>query len=257
MIRFCLLSSGSSGNSILVTTGSSKILIDDGLSYKQLRLRAECVGESLDDLDAVFVTHEHGDHVNGLGTLSRRQGTPVFMTRGTHENLPKSVGALRQIELFEAGESIAVDGLTMRSFNVSHDAADPVGFVVESGGAKLGLAADLGHCSQLVRVRLAGVHGLILESNYCPDLLRKGSYPPSVQQRIRGRRGHLSNADMRALLTGLVHDGLQVVVLTHISEQNNTHQLAFDHAFEALQDRPIKVHVGRQDQPTGMFEIKP
>ena len=230
MIRFTLLGSGSRGNAILITTPSSKVLIDSGLSFKQLRLRAAAVGESLDDLSAVFITHEHGDHVRGLGPLSRKTGVPIYMTAGTRDQLPASVGALGRVTCFDAGDEVRVDGVTLHSFSVSHDAGDPVGYVVESGGVRLGLAADLGHPSNVVRTRLSGAHGLILEANHCPDLLRQGHYPPAVQQRIRSRQGHLSNSAMVALLAGLVHDALKVVVLTHVSEENNSRKLAYDMA---------------------------
>ncbi|MBN2309169.1 MAG: MBL fold metallo-hydrolase [Candidatus Hydrogenedentes bacterium] len=256
MIRFTMLSAGSGGNAILIATDTARILIDSGVSFKQLTARAAAVGESIEGLDAVFVTHEHRDHVLGLGTLARKLGVPVYMTPGTRDCLPGSVGRLPRVEVFEAGEAVQVDGAVVRSFSVSHDAADPVSYVVEAGGAKLGLAADLGHPSHLVRSRLAGCHGLILESNHCPDMLRRGSYPPMVQQRIRGRQGHLSNDAMSALLAALVHDALQVVVLTHISEENNTHELAYDTAAQVVAGRPVEVHVAWQDRPTRIFEIR-
>lgn len=257
MLRFCLLGSGSSGNAILAASDSTKVLIDNGLSFKQLRLRAAAVGESLDDLAAVFITHEHIDHVKGLGTLARKLNVPVYMTEGTRDALPQGVGVLPRVEVFEAGEGIPLNGMSVASFSVSHDAADPVAYVVEYGGVKLGLAADLGHPSQLVQNRLAKSHALVLESNYCPEMLRNGKYPPAVQQRIRGRQGHLSNPDMSSLLAGLMHDRLQLVVLVHISEENNNHELALSLARQALRDHTAQLHVAWQDKPTPLFEIRP
>ena len=257
MIRFTLLGSGSRGNAILITAGASKVLIDSGLSLKQLRLRAAAVGESLDGLSAVFITHEHGDHVRGLGPLSRYAGVPVYMTEGTRDRLPVSVGPLDRVSCFDAGDDVRVNGVTLHSFSVSHDAGDPVGYVVESEGIRLGIAADLGHPSNLVRTRLSGAHGLIIEANHCPDLLRQGPYPPAVQQRIRSRQGHLSNSAMVKLLTDLVHDALEVVVLTHVSEENNSRKLAYDMAANVVRDHPASVYVARQDEPTRIFEICP
>lgn len=257
MIRFSLLGSGSSGNAVLVATESHKILIDNGLSLRQLVLRAAELGESLDGLHAVFVTHEHGDHVSGLGVLSRRLSVPVFLTEGTLANLPRAVGRLNGVELFEAGEHFEFGELTVGSFSVSHDAADPVGYVVQCDGAKLGFAHDLGHASHLVRNRLAGSHALVLESNYCPHMLQKGRYPPAVQQRIRGRRGHLSNRDMGSLLAALRHDALRLVVLVHISEENNDPELASDIARHVLRGSPAEVVVAHQNTPTPMFEVAP
>ena len=257
MIRFCLLGSGSSGNAILVSSQQTKILIDNGLSYKQLALRAAEVGEDLEGLAAVFVSHEHSDHVQGLGVLARRAKVPVYLTEKTHQSLPISVGEIPRVELFESGDAIEVADLRVISFSVCHDAADPVSYVVESNGAKLGIASDLGRVSTLVRNRLSGAHGLLLESNYCPNMLRHGPYPATLQQRIRGDRGHLSNGDMNSLLAELLHEALQVVVLVHVSEENNTPDLAYTMAARILERHRAKLHVAKRHQPTGVFEIQP
>ena len=257
MIRFCLLGSGSSGNAVLVATHGSKILIDNGLSFRKLQTNAAEVGETLEDLRALFVTHEHSDHVSGVGILARKLDVPVYMTRDTFDALPPQVGRIPRVEFIEAGEDTAVGDLTVGSFSISHDAADPVSYVVESGGTKLGIAADLGHPSELVRRRLLRSHGLILESNYCPDMLRRGSYPPMIQQRIRGRQGHLSNADMCSLLAHVMHDHLRVVVLVHISEENNTHDLALQMAEGVVKKSPIRLFTATQNRPTPVFELTP
>jgi phosphoribosyl 1,2-cyclic phosphodiesterase len=255
VLSFSLLGSGSGGNAILICSGSSKILIDNGLSYRQLVLRSAEAGFDLDGLAGVFVTHEHIDHVGGLGTLCRRHQVPVFLTEGTLNALPVKVGALPRVEVFEAGETVAVDGMAVSSFSVSHDASDPVSYTVTAGGARLGLASDLGKPSQLVRTRLAGSHALVLESNYCPDLLRRGAYPPAVQQRIRGTMGHLSNQDMCTLLSELRHDALRTVVLVHLSEENNDHTLARTMAERVLAGHGARVLVARQDGPTERIEV--
>jgi phosphoribosyl 1,2-cyclic phosphodiesterase len=148
-----------------------------------------------------------------------------------------------------------VDGVTLTSFNVSHDAVDPIGFTVECDGVKLGVASDLGHVSTLVRTRLDGSHGLILESNYCPRLLISGRYPPMLQQRIRGRTGHLSNSDCNSLLASLVHDRLQVVVLAHLSDENNRAELAHEMAACVLGDHGAQLHVAERGRPTPLFEL--
>ncbi len=256
MLRFSLLGSGSQGNAVLVSSGKTKILIDNGLSFKQLRLRAAEIGETLEGIEALFVTHEHRDHVAGLGILTRKMDIPVFMTERTRDSLPASIGPVKGITCIEAGEAVSVDGMTISSFSISHDAADPVSYVVESEGVKLGLAADLGHPSNVVRTRLMGCHGLILESNYCPDMLRRSAYPPAIQQRIRGRQGHLSNSAMCSLLAGLLHEALRHVVLVHISEENNQHQLALDMARQVIRELPIEVCVALQNQPTPLFELR-
>ncbi len=257
MIRFALLGSGSQGNAVLVTTGTSKVLIDAGLSLRRMNERAAQLGLSLEGLDAILVTHEHSDHVQSLGTAARRLGVPVFMTRGTFEKLPANVGQIPRVECFEAGDPLEVGNLNIESFSVSHDAADPVSYVLRSGGVKLGMAADLGHVSQLVLSRLTHSNALLLESNYCPHRLTHGPYPPQVQQRIRGRQGHLSNGDMSDLLTNLRHDALRLVVLVHVSQENNTHDLALAAARGVLGETGAEIHVARQDEPTRLFEIAP
>jgi phosphoribosyl 1,2-cyclic phosphodiesterase len=256
-MRFSLLGSGSSGNAILIVNGASKVLIDDGLSFKQLSLRTTELGETLEGLKAVFVTHEHSDHVGGVGTLTRKLDVPVYMTPGTHDSLPKSVGRIPRVEEFDAGDTICVDGVAVTSYSVSHDAADPVSYIVESDTAKLGMAADLGHSTNLVRTKLAGCHGLILESNYCPDMLRVGPYPPMIQQRIRSRQGHLSNAAMCSLLSDLLHDALKAVVLVHISEENNCPDLARRMATQVVDGRPVSIYVAERTRPTPMIDVTP
>ncbi len=257
MLRFSLLGSGSSGNAILVTSPAGKILIDCGLSLRKIQLRASELGESLDGLQAVFLTHEHSDHLLGLGPLARKLGTPVFMTNGAFNGLPPTVGKLPEVHCFDAGEAIEISDMRVQSFSVSHDAADPVSYTVECGGAKMGLAADLGHPTALVRTRLAGSHALVLESNHCPDMLRRGKYPPALQQRIRSRVGHLSNGDMSTLLSELLHERLQVVVLVHISEENNDHDLAVSMAARVLEGRNVSLCAAYQDRPTPLFEVRP
>jgi len=256
-MRFCLLGSGSGGNAVLVTTPDSKFLIDNGLSFKQLQSRALGIGETLDGLKAVFVTHEHSDHVTGVGILARKIDVPVYMTRDTFAALPHSVGQIPSVRFIEAGEDTILNGVTVGSFSISHDAADPVSFVVESEGIKLGIAADMGQPSELVRLRLAGSNGLILESNYCPNMLRRGSYPPMIQQRIRGRQGHLSNSTMCSLLSKVLHEALRVVVLVHISAENNTHDLALSMAGRVIRGLPVQLVAAFQDRPTPIFDLGP
>lgn len=256
VIRFCLLGSGSSGNAIFVEADGSKILIDNGLSFRQLETRAQAAGLTLTGLKAIFITHEHADHVGGLGVLTRKVPVPVYMTPGTADRLPPGIGRLNDIRCFEAGEDVRLNGMRVGSFSVSHDAADPVSFIVEACDTKLGLAADLGHPTDLVRQRLARSHGLILESNYCPDMLRQSSYPPMIRQRIHGRQGHLSNHDASRLLAHVLHDALRVVVLVHISEENNTKELAHSVASRAMSGHGAQLHVAWQDRPTPVFEIR-
>lgn len=240
---------------MLVSTGTTTILIDNGLSYKQLRLRMEALGESPECLSALVVTHEHGDHVLGAGVLSRKHDIPVYMNRKTFGALPRQIGALPRVEFIEAGETLRISDMTLSSFSVSHDAADPMSFVLRNGSTQLGIATDLGHVTQLVRARLAGSHALVLESNYCPLMLQQSSYPPSIRQRISGSRGHLSNEAMNGLLGSLLHDALKLVVLVHVSQENNTEEQVLRLATDTLGTHPAELCVAAQDRPTPVFEV--
>ena len=257
MLRFSLLGSGSSGNAALFLSHHAKVLIDNGLSFKELQRRVHAVGETLDGLDAVFVTHEHSDHVAGVGILARKTGVPVYLTEPTAQALSPNVGTIPTIRHFESGDIIQVKDLYLTSFGIPHDATDPVSFTVASEGVKAGLATDLGHVPNLVRERLSRSHALVLESNYCPDRLMDGDYPVQIQQRIRGRHGHLSNQDMASLLHDLLHEDLRTVLLVHISENNNQPDIARRMAQGVLKNHPANLHVAEQDEPTPIFELHP
>lgn len=255
MLRFSLLGSGSSGNAILFASQEAKILIDNGLSFKELHRRCGAIGLSLEGLDGVFVTHEHSDHVAGVGVLARKTGVPIYMTEATHRALGPGVGEIPTVHYFESGETVCIRDMEVSSFGIPHDAADPVAFTVTACGAKAGLATDLGHVSHLVRERLSGSHALVIESNYCPNEMLNSDYPPQVLQRIRGRHGHLSNQDMASLLHALLHDALRTVVLVHISENNNKPEIARMMAEGVLRGHPARLHLAEHHAPTPLFEI--
>jgi phosphoribosyl 1,2-cyclic phosphodiesterase len=255
VLWFSLLGSGSSGNALFVRSKSTKLLIDNGLSHREIRKRVESLGEALEDLAGIFITHEHGDHVRGVGILSRKYGIPVYLTEATCAALPLLVGSLHEVHCFEAGETVRVGDIDVESFSVSHDAADPVSFVISCGGVRLGMATEMGHVSELVRRRLAGVHGLVVESNYCPDMLLHGKYPAQVQHRIRSRNGHLSNQSACSLLSDLQHDGLRTVVLVHISANNNTPETVLHMAAGVLKNHPAQIILATQDRPTPLLEL--
>lgn len=257
MLRFVILGSSSSGNAILVTTDTTRVLVDSGFSYKRLAAALGQLDLAPEALDAVLITHEHSDHVRGLGPLARRINAPVFMTAACADALPSYVGAIPNLVCFESGDTLRFNGLEAVSFNVSHDAADPVNYVFRANGAALGLATDCGHCSQLTRSRLAGANALVIEANYCPDLLRKGPYPPQVQQRIRSRIGHLSNSDMQRLVSEVYHEALRLVVLCHISRDNNTPELACSLAREALGQAPVEIVAAPADVISPVYQVAP
>ncbi|MCK5861446.1 MAG: MBL fold metallo-hydrolase [Candidatus Hydrogenedentes bacterium] len=257
MLRFVLLGSSSSGNALLIFNETTHILIDNGFSYKRLALAMEQIGMSPDILDAVLITHEHTDHVRGLGVLSRRTEVPVFMTELCAEALPDYIGEIKNQVYFESGDTLHFNNLAVTSYAVSHDAADPVNYVVKCNNLSLGLATDFGHCSQLSKARLRGLNALIIESNYCPELLRQGPYPPKVQQRIRSRTGHLSNLDVQMLLEHIRHESLHLVILAHISRDNNNPELACTLAREALKGMEVHIEAAPSDRVSPIYEVKP
>ena len=248
-ITVCPLASGSRGNSIYLSNGTTSILIDAGLSGIELQRRMQARGLFPDRLDAIVVSHEHTDHIHGAGVLSRRYKLPVYMTEKTRHALPAAVGKIADIRQFAAGRPFAIDGLRIEAFSVSHDASEPSGFIFSGNGLKIGLATDLGIATSLVRERLRGCRLLILESNHDRRMLEEGPYPWPLKQRIQSRLGHLQNEASRDLLGALVHDGLTHVILAHLSQTNNTPEKALTAVAPVLNGRRTTLTVALQDVP--------
>lgn len=258
-LRFQTLASGSKGNAILVCSHKTRILVDAGLSARELGRRLQQTGVNPHELDAVIVSHEHMDHIRGLGTLSRRLGISVYLTQGTLDNLPPEIGHLTEVKLFQPGNPFTIGDLSVKPFAVSHDAQDPAGFVLEHDACRLGVCTDLGIATQLVRTRLQGCHGLVLEANHDPEMLLNGPYPPPLKQRIRSRHGHLSNAESFELLQNIHHGELQVVLFAHLSEVNNQPELVLKSSREFLNTsdwESVTVDVGRQHEVSKVFILK-
>ncbi|MDO3379864.1 MBL fold metallo-hydrolase [Geoalkalibacter halelectricus] len=251
-MRVCLIASGSKGNAVYLESRESRILIDAGLSARELTRRLALIGVEGADLDAILVSHEHGDHVRGVGPLSRRHGLPVHICPQTCRASP-ALGILPHLQEFDAGEIFSCRDLRVESFPLTHDAVQPVGYVIESRAGKVGIATDLGIATRLVRERLRGCRVLILEANHDETLLRDGPYPWHLKQRIRGNHGHLSNSACAELLGELLWEGLEAVFLAHLSETNNRAELALSAAQRVLDGQTIchpQLIVGRQDAPS-------
>jgi phosphoribosyl 1,2-cyclic phosphodiesterase len=255
-IRVCTLASGSKGNCILVEGGGVKILVDAGLSLRETKLRLSQAGVKPEEISAVLITHDHRDHVQGLGPLARGLRVPVYMTEKTWGVVRSWQGNGFKVMDFEAGTAFDIGGLTVEPFSTPHDAADPVGFCFYAGNVKAGLATDLGYATGLVMERLKGCDILVLESNHDPKMLKEGPYPWPLKQRVSGKEGHLSNEDAGALLSALIHPGLKSVTLAHLSQINNLPELAYQTAMETLVrcscDGDITIGVARQDM-SGAF----
>lgn len=233
MLEVCLLASGSKGNAIYIGSGESRILIDAGLSGREIQSRLGGIGVAGEDLNGLLVTHEHTDHCRGLGPLSRRFRLPVYLHPETRQALP-ALGKVEDVREFESGDTLFLRDLRVETFPLSHDAAAPVGYTVETSDGKVGIATDLGIATRLVADRLKGCRVLILEFNHDEEMLRDGPYPWPLKQRIRSKHGHLSNADSARLLEDLLWDGLEAVFLAHLSEVNNDPALAEGCAREVL-----------------------
>ncbi len=253
-----VLASGSKGNSILVCSARTRILLDAGLSGREVARRLEKTPVDGHQLDALVLSHEHTDHVRGAGIVSRRFGLPVYLSEGTLDALPPQVGRLPQTEVFRVGTAFFIGDLKLQPFSISHDAREPSGFVIENEGTRLGVCTDLGVATQLVKTRLQGCHGLVVEANHDLDRLINGPYPWHLKQRIRGRQGHLSNSDTCELLKTLFHECLRFVVFAHLSEVNNLPELVMDASSELTADpawEKVRFEVGRQYEVTPPIDL--
>jgi phosphoribosyl 1,2-cyclic phosphodiesterase len=255
-MRFSVLGSGSRGNAVYIEAGNSSVLIDAGFSGKELQRRMETVGRDLADVNAICITHEHNDHICGAGVISRRYEIPVVINGGTLEAASSKMGKLFGTTIFSPGDVIAVGDLEIRSFCISHDTADPVGYVISDGQKRLGYLTDTGKVSHLMARRLLSCHGIILEFNHDLEMLKYGPYPLPLQQRVRSSRGHLSNEDAADFLTDLMEGEIREVVLAHLSEKNNTVELAREAALKRLAQWPaVNLHIAGQDNAMPLLQL--
>ena len=252
----CMLASGSKGNAIFVSDGSTSILIDAGLSGIEIERRLKSKGLCPDDLDAILVSHEHADHINGVGVLSRRFDLPVFISKQTCKAASSQIGNVRDIVNFESGISFLINTLTIHPFSISHDAEDPVGFTINRDKTKIGIATDLGIATSMVKEHLRDCSLLILEANHDTDMLINGPYPWELKQRIKNRTGHLSNEESKNLLKEVRHDKLQHVILAHISETNNTSEKALNAVGPALTNYNSRISAATQHESGALIHLK-
>ncbi len=257
-VRFSVLASGSGGNAVYLESGQTQLLIDGGLSGRELARRLACLGVEPASLNGILVTHEHRDHILGIGVFARRFSLPVYMHPATQVAAGPLLGQLPAVVPFQTSRVFAVGDVQVTPFPVPHDAVNPVGFTFCANGSKLGLATDMGYVPLGVRERLKGSHTLILESNHDLTMLQEGPYAWPLKQRILSRRGHLSNDTTRSLLEALMHSDLDRVVLAHLSEVNNQQGLALEAAREVLarSGRPIRLVTARQDEAGALMAVR-
>lgn len=267
--RICILASGSTGNSALLETERTTLLIDAGLGKKEMLRRFAALGrERPQRVDAVLITHEHSDHSSGLAQMAREWNCPAYLTEPTHREILKMFPdspfqKMERVEYIHAGEAFEIGDVEIAPFAIPHDAADPVGYAFRSGGTKVAIATDLGYLPELVKHHLREADFLILESNHDLEMLKVGPYPWHVKQRVMSRTGHLSNTVVSEFLSDAeVFDARpRHLVLAHLSEQNNTPDIAQICAEQALDSRPGEyrfrgaLHVASQRIPLGPFDL--
>lgn len=254
-----MLGSGSGGNSAVVECGGVRLMIDAGLSAKQLCLRLEQLGIDPSQLDGILLTHEHGDHVRGLKVFLKKHPVSVFATPSTRREILYQGIDGGTWKTFETAQSFTIGATVVQSFAVHHDAVDPVGFVISHKSLQLGVVSDAGHVTRSMTDRLRGLHGLFVEANYDERLLEADSKRPwATKQRISSRHGHLSNTQVAELLREIAHPKLGRVVLGHLSSDCNKPELALTHLRACLSEmghHQVDLHCARQDEPTGWFEL--
>lgn len=258
-MKVTLLGSGSSGNSILVEAGGVRLLVDAGFSGRDLERRLAAVGSHASEIDALLVTHEHIDHTRGIGVFARRWGTPLYLSGRTREACAALLSGSEEIREYSFAEPVEIGEVRIEPFLTIHDAVDPFAVTItETGsGEKLGIATDLGRPNASVRHALRHCDLLILEANHDELLLRESPYPWSVQRRIAGSHGHLSNRAAAELAAEIMHPGLVAVVLAHLSERANDPELALEVVGARLDEVGFRgsIQVALQDEPLETIDI--
>ena len=240
---------GTSGGDLTITyIGHGTLMFE----YEGKIIHVDPVGRYADynelpKANIIMITHEHGDHIQGVGALSRRFHLPVYANRKTRSAAADQLGKIRDLIGFECGMPFMIKNLNIHPFSVTHDAEDPAGFIVQRNGARIGIATDLGIATFMVKEHLKKCDLLVLEANHDPDMLLNGPYPWPLKQRVRGRTGHLSNEDSRLLLEEVLHNRLKHIILAHLSKTNNTPEKALREIGRAISRNDIHLSVSSQD----------
>lgn len=252
-MRLCSIASGSSGNCIYVGSETTHLLVDIGISGRRTEGGLRELELTGSDVDGILVTHEHADHIQGLGVFARKYGIPIYATQGTIDAI-KGCSTLGKIaeELFcpvAEDEKFSIKDLTIRPMRISHDAAQPVGYRISYGNKRVAICTDLGTYNDYTVECLKGMDALLLEANHDVNMLQVGPYPYYLKQRILGDRGHLSNENSGRLLCRILHDNLKAVLLGHLSRENNLPELAFE---------SVRMEISMGDNPyqAGDFDIR-
>ncbi len=262
MFNFCSLYSGSSGNCLLIQTSDTKILIDAGESAKKISTALSSMDIDPTQIDAILVTHEHSDHVRGLGTFSKKYDIPVFANSKTWDAMPEQSSKISEnnMKKFTIEENFEIGDLKIHPFKIPHDAANPCGFNIFYNDTKISIATDLGHITSNIAHKLEDSKFILLESNYDPEILKCSAYPYLLKRRIAGPNGHLPNSDAGKIVSFLMNSGLKSVMLGHLSRENNFPELAYKTVVDTLIDdkldcSKIKIDVASRFAPSPTIKL--
>lgn len=259
MFKYYNICSGSSGNCSFIETDSTKILVDFGVSSKKIQEALNNINVSFDEIDGILVTHEHSDHVRGLKVLCKNYNIPIYANEKTFSEINKSFD-IKNKKIFLSNEKFEIGDLEINPFSIPHDAADPCGFNINFNNKKISIATDIGHIENSLIHTLEGSSFLLLESNYEPDILKCSRYPYSLKKRILGPNGHLSNQDASYVISLLVKNGLNNVMLGHLSKENNFPELAYKTTMnEIILNKSnidnLKLNVASRDKSSKIVDI--
>ncbi|MDO4273193.1 MAG: MBL fold metallo-hydrolase [Eubacteriales bacterium] len=257
-MRLCSIASGSSGNCIYAGSDCAHVLVDVGMSGKRIEQGLNGLDLTGRDIDGILITHEHSDHIKGLGVIARKYHIPIYTTGGTVDAMMRtsSLGKLPEgiFREIKEDEPFYIKDLKIHPFTIPHDAAQPVGYRLECGEQSVGIATDLGKYNEYIIENLKGLDALLLEANHDIRMLQVGKYPYYLKQRILGDRGHLSNENAGRLLCRLLHDNMKAVFLGHLSKENNYEELAYETVCSEVtlgdnpyQSRDFKIQVAKRD----------
>lgn len=262
-LRVCSLYSGSSGNSTLIAGEKSKILIDCGVSAKAEEMALYNVGVRAESIKGIFITHEHSDHIKGVGIMSRRYNIPIYANEKTWEAMETKIGdvSLSCKRVIKTNSEIYIDDMCISNFNTSHDAADPVSYTVTKNDKKVSILTDTGYVSKDMMNAIVGSQLVLLESNYDTDMLAGCTYPLSLKQRIAGRKGHLSNNMCSETILRLMDSNIKYILLSHLSKESNTPDVAFHTVKSFLEsnsvyiDSDVMVDMTYRDKSTHVYNL--
>ncbi len=262
MLKFCSLYSGSSGNCLFVSSKNTKILVDCGTSCKKICEGLASISSSIEEIDAILITHEHSDHIQSLGMVSQKFNIPVYANIETWNAMESTKQKISpsNINYFNVNEDFLINDLEIHPFSIPHDAANPCGFNIHNGKKKMSIATDIGHMDTSTLQELEQSSFILLESNYEPEMLNVSRYPFALKQRIKGPYGHLSNEDAGKTISYLMKKDLKQVMLGHLSKENNFPELAYKTVAEELMNNnsdinTIKLNVAKRNEPSKIISI--